>query len=237
MPFQMTTRLRTPLLVTLLVCVSLLVAACSTIRLPGVYRLDIQQGNVVTNEMLDQVELGMGRRQVRFILGTPLLTDPFNQDRWDYLYSLQKGGGDRVQRHISLSFENDLLVRIEGDIPTDPTPEGARRREEMVVTVPAERRKKGFFSSLVPGFLKKSPARGDDTATIPAEDSGSATVAATSSASEPGASEAEDEVGTISADDSADLEKLFGDFGRLDNGASESAVDSAPLTTRDAESP
>jgi outer membrane protein assembly factor BamE len=237
MPFQMTTRLCTPLLVTLVVCVSLLVAACSKIRFPGVYRPDLQQGNVVTEEMLDQVELGMDRRKVRFILGTPLLTDPFNQDRWDYLYSLKKGSGDRVQRNISLWFENERLVRIEGDISIDPTPEGAQERKEMVVTVPAGRRKQGFLSSLVPGFFKKSPARGDDIETIPEEDSGSATVVATSSGSEPGTTEAEDEAGTISADDRADLEKLFGDFGKLYNDAGEAAVNSAPLTTRDAESP
>ncbi len=218
-----------------MVMVLIIVAGCGN-RLPGVYRLDIQQGNVITQEMLDQLEVGMDRRKVRFILGTPLVTDPFNQNRWDYLYSFQEGGGDRIQRHVSLLFENDLLMRIEGDVRSGPTPVGMRPREETIVTVPAERRKKGFFSSLIPGFMKKEPGKRSVPAPTPAEIAGRATTVAKTTGSEPSATEAESEPRTISAEDAADLEKLFGDYGKLDSAADEPAATSPPPAPREFES-
>ncbi|WP_349971370.1 outer membrane protein assembly factor BamE [Pseudomonas caspiana] len=104
----------TKLLLTSFTLVGLLaLAGCS---FPGVYKIDIQQGNVVTQDMIDQLRPGMTRRQVRFIMGNPLLTDTFHADRWDYLYSLQPGGGERQQERVSLIFNgNDQLVSLSGD--------------------------------------------------------------------------------------------------------------------------
>ena len=83
---------------------------------PGVYKIDIQQGNVVTQDMIDQLRPGMTRRQVRFIMGNPLITDTFHAKRWDYLYSIQPGGGQRQQERISLFFnDDDQLVGLSGD--------------------------------------------------------------------------------------------------------------------------
>lgn len=82
---------------------------------PGVYKIDIPQGNVVTQEMVDQLRPGMTYNQVRFIMGTPLITDTFSGERWDYLYSIQRGGNPREQERISLFFENNQLSRISGD--------------------------------------------------------------------------------------------------------------------------
>src|SRR5690606_5446845 len=79
----------------------LALAGCS---FPGVYKIDIQQGNVVTQDMVDQLRPGMTRSQVRYIMGNPLITDTFHADRWDYLYSIQPGGGERLQERISLNF-------------------------------------------------------------------------------------------------------------------------------------
>ena len=91
----------------------LALAGCS---FPGVYKIDIQQGNVVTQDMIDQLRPGMTRRQVRFIMGNPLLTDTFHANRWDYLYSLQPGGGERQQERISVVFNaDDQLVSLSGD--------------------------------------------------------------------------------------------------------------------------
>ncbi|WP_263144761.1 outer membrane protein assembly factor BamE [Pseudomonas sp. RIT-PI-AD] len=88
-------------------------AGCS---FPGVYKIDIQQGNVVTQDMIDQLKPGMTRRQVRFIMGNPLITDTFHANRWDYLYSIQPGGGKRQQERVSLSFDgNDQLIGLAGD--------------------------------------------------------------------------------------------------------------------------
>lgn len=104
----------TKLLLTSFTFVGLLaLAGCS---FPGVYKIDIQQGNVVTQDMIDQLRPGMTRKQVRFIMGNPLLTDTFHADRWDYLYSLQPGGGERQQERMTIVFNsNDQLVSLSGD--------------------------------------------------------------------------------------------------------------------------
>ncbi|HKM26854.1 MAG TPA: outer membrane protein assembly factor BamE [Thiopseudomonas sp.] len=91
----------------------LVLAGCS---FPGVHKIDIQQGNVVTQDMVDQLRPGMNTRQVRFIMGTPLIADTFHSNRWDYLYSIQVAGGTRKQERISLIFdENNELQSLGGD--------------------------------------------------------------------------------------------------------------------------
>jgi len=80
------------------------------------YRPDVQQGNVVTKEMVDQLRESMTRDQVRFLLGTPLLTSIFHSDRWDYVYFLQRGKGDERQlRRLVVLFKNDRLATFESD--------------------------------------------------------------------------------------------------------------------------
>ena len=77
------------------------------------YRMDIEQGNVVTLEQREQLQPGMDRREARFILGSPLVKDPFHADRWDYVYSLRNGATGTVdQQRLSLFFEDDMLVDI-----------------------------------------------------------------------------------------------------------------------------
>lgn len=104
----------TKLLLTSLSLTGLLaLAGCS---FPGVYKIDIQQGNVVTQDMIDQLRPGMTRSQVRFIMGNPLITDTFHANRWDYLYSIQPGGGERLQERVSLVFDgSDRLAGLAGD--------------------------------------------------------------------------------------------------------------------------
>jgi outer membrane protein assembly factor BamE len=101
-------------LLTSLTFVSLLaLAGCS---FPGVYKIDIQQGNVVTQDMIDQLRPGMTRRQVRFIMGNPMLVDTFHPNRWDYLYSMQQGGARRQQERVSVFFNgDDQLASLSGD--------------------------------------------------------------------------------------------------------------------------
>ena len=85
-----------------------------TLTLQGactVHKAEIQQGNVVTPDALTQIKTGMSKKQVTFLLGTPLIIDPFHPDRWDYVYALK---GETRQQRISLWFENDVLSRIEG---------------------------------------------------------------------------------------------------------------------------
>ena len=82
---------------------------------PGAYKIDIQQGNAISQEMIDQLRPGMTKRQVQYVMGTPLIKDTFNQSRWDYVYSLQPGGESRQRESISLFFEDGLLSHFNGD--------------------------------------------------------------------------------------------------------------------------
>lgn len=102
---------------------SLLLSSCGSVTsfaFPGVYRLNIPQGNIITQEMIDQLRPGLTKRQVNFILGTPLIKDTFDQDRWDYIYSFQPGGGERMQETLTLFFDNNQLTRFTGDFRQTP---------------------------------------------------------------------------------------------------------------------
>ncbi|MEI6334052.1 MAG: outer membrane protein assembly factor BamE [Methylococcaceae bacterium] len=103
---------------------SFTLVSCSTIlnHLPGVYTLEIQQGNIIDQAMIDQLRPAMNKRQVVYIMGSPMLDDVFHKNRWDYLYSNQPGGEDRVQKQVSLFFENDQIVSIQGDLRPGATP-------------------------------------------------------------------------------------------------------------------
>lgn len=87
-----------------------------------VYRMNVQQGNVLDVEQVDQIEIGMTRSQVRFLLGTPMVIDSFNADRWDYIYSLRRGHSREVtKRHLVVWFEGDKVARVEEPIPLPRT--------------------------------------------------------------------------------------------------------------------
>lgn len=101
----------------LFILFALLCVSCGT-ALPTVkpYKLDVQQGNVVTSKMLLQLRPGMTKSQVRFIMGTPLVQDSFHSNRWDYVYQMREGGKITEQRRVILDFENELLKKIRGDV-------------------------------------------------------------------------------------------------------------------------
>lgn len=103
---------------------SLTLVSCSTIlnHLPGVYTIEIQQGNIIDQAMVDQLRPGMNKRQVLYIMGSPMLDDVFHKNRWDFLYSDQPSGEDRVQKQVSLFFENDQIVGIQGDFRPSAEP-------------------------------------------------------------------------------------------------------------------
>jgi outer membrane protein assembly factor BamE len=130
---------------TLSLLLLLAVASTACIR---VYKIDIQQGNVVTQEMADKLRIGMTRSQVRFVLGTPLLTDPFHKERWDYFYSFRSGKTSNTEvRKMTLIFKEDELVQITGDItpsvnepgiaPTDTAKPKAEPKKPAVSELPA----------------------------------------------------------------------------------------------------
>ncbi|MCK5867607.1 MAG: outer membrane protein assembly factor BamE, partial [Mycoplasmataceae bacterium] len=96
----------------------ILLSGCNKDKIPGVYRIDIQQGNLITQDMINQVKPGMSKSQIKFVLGTPLLIDTFHPDRWDYLYSFHPGNGDREQRRLSLFFNAGNLTTVRGNTRT-----------------------------------------------------------------------------------------------------------------------
>lgn len=99
-----------------LTTLSLLVTGgCSYLKFPGVYTLDIQQGNIITQEMVDQLKPGMTKPQVRFVLGTPLVADTFNPNRWDYYYSLKDTNDKITKEKLTVFFDGDVLSSFSGD--------------------------------------------------------------------------------------------------------------------------
>ena len=141
----------------ILIFISLcLLCACSRsydggFNAPLLHKIDIQQGNVIDQEMLNQLKPGMDKKQVKFIMGTPVLIDPFHNERWEYIYSFQEGGTVREQRHITLHFENDKLAYISGDIEISNIPRQEYKiiTEENAIIVPiSDKEEKGFFGRL-----------------------------------------------------------------------------------------
>jgi outer membrane protein assembly factor BamE len=84
------------------------------------HKIDIPQGNVMTQDMLDKLKPGMTRSQVRFILGTPLIVDPFRANRWDYVFRLEKEGKLIETRRVAVIFEEDRLKSLQGDVMPRP---------------------------------------------------------------------------------------------------------------------
>ncbi len=124
-----------------LIAAALASAGCSNVpMLPTLkpYRIDVQQGNYITQDMLVKLKPGMSRSQVRFALGTPLIVDPFRNDRWDYFYMLHKAGALAERRVVTVVFKGDDLLRIEGDVvaaapeakpePNKPEPNRAEQK-------------------------------------------------------------------------------------------------------------
>jgi outer membrane protein assembly factor BamE len=105
---------------------ALLLASCGSAGLPvpdiKPYRIEIQQGNFVSQEMVSKLKPGMSKDQVRFVLGTPLITDSFHAERWDYVFRRQRANSDVLeQRKIAVFFEDGKLKRIDGDVREAPT--------------------------------------------------------------------------------------------------------------------
>ncbi len=128
----------------------LLASACSKDKIPGLYVIDIRQGNDVTQEMINKLKPGITKKKVAYIMGTPLVIDTFHPHRWDYIYSFHPGGGNREQRRITLYFDQDTLSRIEGDIRTvarQNLPEIKSRARNFVV--PLTEKKPGLLQKLL----------------------------------------------------------------------------------------
>ena len=119
----------------------LLLAGCSSVpSLP--YKIEVQQGNVITQEMVDKLKPGMTRSQVRFALGSPMISDAFHDNRWDYVYRLEQEGRLVEQRKLTVFFEDEKLVRIGGSFSpvafARPQPTHPAETSRPAVTPPVE---------------------------------------------------------------------------------------------------
>ena len=97
------------------VIITVTASACSFLRFPGAYKVVIQQGNFIEEEMVEQLEVGMNREQVLFIMGSPMIADTFNADRWDYFFNVKRGGKVLTNYHFRVMFEEGRLASWEGD--------------------------------------------------------------------------------------------------------------------------
>ena len=115
---------------------ALTTACSSTISNLKPFKLEIQQGNVVTSKMLLQLRPGMTKSQVRYIMGTPLIVDSFHGNRWDYVFQLRQSGKITEQRRVVLIFDSELLKTVRGDVMSA----GVEAGEGVVKLTPAAER-------------------------------------------------------------------------------------------------
>jgi outer membrane protein assembly factor BamE len=112
----------------LLIVTAALLNGCSYLKYPDIHKVTVQQGNIVNQEMVDQLRPGMTRSQVRYILGTPLLMDTFDQDRWDYYYSIKRPGQKEMREKIAIFFDGNTLSHFSGDyLPSSLKPAATDR--------------------------------------------------------------------------------------------------------------
>lgn len=105
---------------------------CTTFEFPWVYKLSIDQGNIITQDMVNKLQPGMSRSQVQFVMGSPLIADPFHEDRWDYIYTLLDSKGKRTEQHLTVFFADDKLSSLTGNIVPqgdEPAPQAAAPAE------------------------------------------------------------------------------------------------------------
>ena len=99
------------------------------------YRIEIQQGNFISQETVAQLKVGMSTEQVRFVLGSPLVTDMFHGERWDYVYYRAFADGRREQRKMAVFFQEGKLVRVSGDVaPAGQAAVPAEKTSERNIT-------------------------------------------------------------------------------------------------------
>jgi len=118
----------------------LFISACS---IPKVYKLTVQQGNIVTQDMIDELKVGMTQRQVAYVMGTPLIRSPYQQDRWDYLYTLERRDKVVKSYKVTLFFKDELYTRLEGEVPQEEEPESEQevledKKENNLLEIPSE---------------------------------------------------------------------------------------------------
>ncbi|MCS5563960.1 outer membrane protein assembly factor BamE domain-containing protein [Alcanivorax sp.] len=143
--------------VALILTTLLTVTGCSSLRFPGVYRIDIPQGNFVTEEMLGELQPGMSPEQVRYVLGAPTLVDPFTPDKWFYLMTYRPGKGDNVSQQIVLHFENGSYSRHEGEVIDDFRKKTSSQQDRELQRKLEERKREDVSPEPAPATQQQAP--------------------------------------------------------------------------------
>lgn len=123
---------------TKLILLSILLASCSDFSMPSMpsgtllapYKMDIRQGNYITPEMREKLKLGMKKSQVQYVLGTPMISDTFHGNRWDYVYRLERDGKILEKQRLTLHFDGDNLVKIDDGKTVETAPVIAKQAAE-----------------------------------------------------------------------------------------------------------
>lgn len=116
------------------------ISACS---IPKVYKLTVQQGNIVTQDMLDELKVGMTKRQVAYVMGTPLIRSPYQQERWDYLYTLERRDKVVKDYQVTVFFKDEIYTHYEGEVPQEEKPEKQQevleeKKDNNLLNIPSE---------------------------------------------------------------------------------------------------
>ena len=183
------------------------------------YRIDIQQGNVVTQEMVSKLKAGLTRSQVRFVLGSPLVVDMFHSDRWDYIYLLQRQGKPDDRRRLTVIFDGDNLLRLEGDVVLtdkmqEPEPPVTK---PPVAAAPVSKPAaiKPVAASPAPAPDVKKPAEKPPVTAAPGAQPESAAASKADAPKTDAKADAAAKAEAANADDKKDAPKQRGLFGRM----------------------
>ena len=154
-----------------IILLGLFFSACNA-SLPSIkpYKIDVQQGNVVTSKMLLQLRPGMTKSQVRFIMGTPLIQDSFHGNRWDYVYQMREAGKITEQRRVILDFDNELLKAVRGDVipkGTDAPDEERANVGTRLIEPNKKQEEKGLIDKLKFWGKDDAPAAQSNTEKLP----------------------------------------------------------------------
>lgn len=204
-------------------------------NLPGVYTIDVQQGNIVDQAMVDQLRPGMSKRQVLYIMGSPILKDVFHESRWEYLYSSQPGGEARQQKRITLYFEDDKIVGLQGDFRPSKLPV-IKPSPDATVDVPKRNLDESLWGMLTGGVSA------DDSAATPKQEN-AADKSVVSAGQEVGPAEVKEKsfwetfTGWFDSDESGETvapEKASGEEASLETKTPNNSVDDGSPTKENA---
>jgi len=147
--FQIVLRIN-KILITVMAALAVGLSGCTSWKdFSIVHTPEIQQGNIITPEQVAQLKPGMSKRQVRFVLGTPLLIDVFHQERWDYLFTMKQRNQPLEIKQFTLLFEDDTLLSYQGDIQPAENLESLQDKKEIVVSVPDYEGDKGIIERML----------------------------------------------------------------------------------------